>query len=322
MHSHKIIYRTIGLNFIPIILSFFVVTFVSGCTYFEPKPLFSGISNRGIMPVSTTASHLGSNLFVSQQMQKSPELFRFIESRGAPHAIRVNERPNRLPELILYYPRQEALYIAELSASRSTYNWIVRGPHRIPRYEARALVEPAIDLSSEPVLSYFDREIRFTPRHFEKSFKTYATPVVTKPVLPNDDALKRPPMAATRQAGTAPKRAIPSKPRTAAQKHTPVKDSGGVVLKKDEFKPLNTDQLAILISKGFAERDKNGDIIHTVKSGGETIDDIAKWYTEDVKNSDAILKATGLEGVKTLTTGLRIKIPLNLIKNTKQMPEK
>ena len=151
--------------------------FIQGCSYLQPEePLFQGISNRGMIPVSPTNAYVGSNLFLSQQMENSPELYHFIESRGAPHAIRVNERPNRNPELIMYYPREDALYIAELSASRSMYNWIARGPHKIPRYESATLSQPSFDVKGEPLLALFDREIRFPPKYPQTSLKTVAIP--------------------------------------------------------------------------------------------------------------------------------------------------
>ncbi len=273
--------------------------FIQGCSYLQPEePLFQGISNRGMIPVSPTNAYVGSNLFLSQQMENSPELYHFIESRGAPHAIRVNERPNRNPELIMYYPREDALYIAELSASRSMYNWIARGPHKIPRYESATLSQPSFDVKGEPLLALFDREIRFPPKYPQTSLKTVAIPKLPE--------IKPPPKPARHitRAKPAPKKSEPPKAPT-----QPV------------YKPLNMDQMAIQMSQGFAERDKNGDLIHTVKSDAEKIEDIAKWYTGDVKNGDTLLKATGLEGIKTLTKGLRIRVPFAHVKNTKQMTE-
>jgi len=86
-----------------------------------------------------------------------------------------------------------------------------------------------------------------------------------------------------------------------------------------EFIPLNTDQQAIAMSKGFAERADNGDIIHTVRYLDESLVAISKWYTGKNDNIEKIQKANNLEPSQSLKPGDRIRIPLNIASNLRRM---
>jgi len=275
-----------------------------GCSFSEPKLGFPGLSNRGVIPLSTTNAYVGSNSFLGLEMEKSPNLFHFIENRGAPHAVRIMERKNRSPELILFYPNEASLYIGELNDSRSNYNWIIRGPQKISRSDSHLVSSDNLDLVGSPVVSVFNKIERFASRTPRTIVKT--VPVVNLPTVKPTPSNKAKPII------KSPKPGANKKPSS-------------IITKKEaptEFKPLNTDQMAILMSQGFAERDRNGDVMHTVQSDSEKIDDIAKWYTLDAKNSQAILKATGMEGAQALIKGFRVRIPLALVKNAKQMQNK
>lgn len=282
-----------------------------GCSLSEPEPNFPGLSNRGLVPLSSANAYVGSNLFLASEMEKSPALLHFIQSRGGPQALRVIERKMRSPELVLYYPREDSMYIAELNASRSAYNWVVRGPIRIPRHEARSLTPENLELTGEPLFVVFNQFVRYDSRPpigFTRPIAVVKTPtpklaekpLPTKPkVKPKAAVVATKPKASTSTSG-------PTISRAPVEQPTP-------------YKPLNFDQMAILMSKGFAERDKNGDVMHTVKAETETLEAIATWYSADKSKAGEIAAASGLDPAAPLKVGARVRIPLSIVKNGKRM---
>lgn len=285
--------------------------FFFGCSFSEPEPNFPGLSNRGLVPLSTANAYVGSNLFLASEMEKSPALLHFIQSRGGPQALRVIERKMRSPELILYYPREDSMYIAELNASRSAYNWVVRGPIRIPRHEAKYLTPENLELSGEPLLVVFNQFARYESRPpigFTRPVAVIKPPPakLSEKPLPTKPKVK-PKITST---GTKPKSSSTASGPTIAR--APIETP-------TPYKPLNFDQMAILMSKGFAERDKNGDVMHTVKGDSETLEAIAAWYSADKSKAGEIATASGIDPAAPLKTGARIRIPLAIVKNGKRL---
>ncbi len=75
------------------------------------------------------------------------------------------------------------------------------------------------------------------------------------------------------------------------------------------------------MSEGYAPRDENGDILHTVPTAAQTLENIADWYTGSTKNVQELRNANGFRDSRTdAGKGLTVRIPLKLIKQTKLMP--
>jgi hypothetical protein len=81
-----------------------------------------------------------------------------------------------------------------------------------------------------------------------------------------------------------------------------------------EGKRVNSDLLAIIASQGFADRDLNGDLIHSVSEDGELLPRIAKWYTGSDANAKALAEASGISVEQPLIKGQKILVPKNLLK--------
>jgi hypothetical protein len=278
-----------------------------GC-FGEKHPYsFEGISNRGILTLSASNPDLGGNSFLSSEMSKSPALAGFIKSRGAPHAIKVQDHKMRADELLLFYPRESSFYLAELNSTLIHYDWIVRGPFKITSFDSETLSKRNLELSGEPVLM-----INGAPTRIKANPPLLPTveTQVEKPKL-----IIPPTIVAIPTPKPTPIKKVAPKPVASPAKTTPAKVTPAVT----PFKPLNFDQMAILMSQGFAERDTNGDVIHTVQKDGETLDAIAAWYAGNKSKASEIAKASGVEPGTLPSPGTRIRIPLNLVKNTKQM---
>jgi hypothetical protein len=253
---------------------------------------------------------LGANDFLSKEMAKSAALKGFITSRGAPHALKVQEHKVRPTDITMYYPRENSFYVAELNSTLLNYDWIVRGPFKVSDYENQSLKNAQLELDGEPMLRINGIQTKIKAN--APTIKAPATTVSPALVIPPHLVNQKPPPAKPQIATTPIKKVVPQTPKSTptAKKIEP---------SPTPFKPLNYDQMAILMSQGFAERDANGDIIHTVNTDSETLEKITTWYTGSKGNTDSVAKATGIESTKTLALGERIRIPYKLVKNTKQM---
>ena len=111
-------------------------------------------------------------------------------------------------------------------------------------------------------------------------------------------------------------------PKPKPKKKTPPKiitSTGdvGIPTPVPEWKPLNSDQQALQMAQGFAERAANGDVIHTVTGESESLEALAEWYTGAPGNAKALAEANGIADGEKLAAGKRIQIPLKMIKQFK-----
>jgi hypothetical protein len=263
-----------------------------------------GLANRGILPLSTNEPFLGSNIFLAQEMQRSSYLHNFIKNKGGPAAIELTQDFGKPPHMVLFYPRKREVYAAERvikkgqSGKINVQEWIIRGPYAIERKDYRELASMDLSMQGEPVFYLWGKQVRFGA---EKPASRIPEAVLT-PVLP------------------------PTPPPT--PKPTPVKKKPAVIKSGGEaedpeiknFKPLNSDQQAIRIAQGYAERSSNGDVIHTVKKENETLAMIAKWYTGSEGNAAELASLNGLSPELIVPQGARVRVPMRLLKKLKAMP--
>lgn len=259
---------------------------------------YETLADKGLLPLSTQNGFLGANLYLSEEFSKSAALFNFLKGRGGPNAISIEtSRPLRMK---LFYPMEKEFYIADLSDVPNNYEWVLRGPHRIDRRDYRELAGLFATGIEEPAFQFQGKPFRFKPTRAEvlqmqaEALRAMATPT------PDSKARTR-----GRNNTLKTKLADQAKDHPAP---TPT-----------VFQPLTFDQQALAMSQGFAERAPNGDVIHTVRKEGETIESIAGWYTGSPSNSKDLLAASGLTEATKLIPGMRIKIPLQKVTQFKAM---
>lgn len=251
---------------------------------------FSSLSNQGILPLSTSNAYIGSNLFLASEFSKSSHFFNFLQSRGAPVAIQLEEKRFGEPNLILYYPMQKEAYQGSLVRNETSYQWIIRGPFRIDRKDYRELARLSASSLGEPAFIYRGQHFRFRPTAEELAAKFTPTPLPTPIPTP---VKRKPTKIITRLEDRVPP--------------TP-----------EPWKPLNSDQQAIMMAQGFAERAPNGDVVHTIK-GEESFEKISEWYTGTAANAATIAKANGfVEGARP-AAGSRVQIPAGMVKQFKAL---
>lgn len=260
---------------------------------------YQSLANRGILALSEDNPYLGTNLFIAQEASKSKVFFNFLHGRGAPTAIEIHDKPFEPLRMHLFYPQERAYYTAELSSRESSGQWIVRGPFQVSRLDFKELAPLQAALKTEPLFVIQGRPYRFGSAGFTDK------PRVLTPLLPGPTA--------TPTATPRPKRRAPAKPTAVSV------PAGTPTPAVDPNRPLNSDQRALLIAQGFAERAPNGDLIHIVKSDGEDLKAITEWYTGDGANEEAVRTANGLAAGTAPSKGAKLTIPAKLVKNPKAM---
>jgi len=261
-----------------------------GCSLSQPSE-FQSLVGQGPIPVSTTNAFVGGNLFLTHEFERSPFLYKFLKGRGAPLAVEIKDGSN----MKLFYPRQREYFQGTLIQDEHTYNWITRGPFRMSR-EDFLRISDLEKIKAEPIFQSRGKTFRFI-----EEAPVQPTPIVMPTVAPPVKPKKKKTPVITNHDGT-------SESKEGKVEPTPTPNS-----------KFTFDQMAIQMSRGYAERNQAGDIIHTTKKEGESLKDIAAWYTGSADNAQAIATRNDISVDGTIIEGARITIPANLVKETKAM---
>jgi hypothetical protein len=270
-----------------------VAAFIGACA--SPKNNFPTLANTGVLPLSTNNPYVGANLYLSDELARSPYLRNFLKGRGAPTAIEVIQDSFNPTRVLMFYPSDREVYAADIVEQKDTHQWIIKGPYGIERRDYRSLAALDGSLHGDPVLIDGGRPVRFRrPGTPAPEVLKPRVPTPTPTPVPTKKPVKRPSIKTPTEQLPDPK----------------------------AFKPLNTDQQALAMSQGFAERADNGDIIHTVGGDTETITTITAWYTGSTTQAKPIADLNGTNPTDPLPRGKRIRIPIAHLKNLKAMPAK
>lgn len=268
--------------------------FLNGC---YPEIDTPGVGNRGILPLSTSNPYLGSNLFLAKQMERSTYLLNFMKTRGAPVALELIEGDFNPPHMLLFYPRDKEVFAAELIKRRGSdrAEWIIRGPYQIEREDYRQLASMEIAMAGEPLFVIRGRQQRFLVESQKDSRQVVTAVLPPIPTPTPKPKVKKP------SAGATP---------------TPVPDED-----PQKWVPINTDQQALRIAQGFAERNDAGDAIVRVNSTGLTMEMIARWYTKDPSKAAEIAELNKLPASGFLPLGSVVRVPLMMLKTSRRIPD-
>lgn len=282
-----------------------VLALICGCSRSSMRSAYSSLSDQGMLALSTTNPYLASNLFIAQESERSSYLYNFLRSRGAPTAIEILDANYPRPRVLFFYPAEREVYISEQGKVESKPQWITRGPYPIDWKDYRTLAGLSGSMVGDAVLIINGREERFRFKSPERR-----QPQAALPLLAPTPAAVAPPK---RKPKPAPEKIITAGPEKPTE--PPPSISG--------WKPLNQDQLAIYMSKGFAERADNGDILHMVIGTKETVSAVTKWYTGSITAIKDVAAANAIADSdipNPLVPGKKIRVPEALIKELKVMP--
>ncbi len=257
---------------------------------------------------------MGANLFLGKEMEKSLYLYNFIKMQGAPDAIEIIEPTFNDVKLFLYYFGTKEVYTAELNITGDSREWIVRGP-RIPNWRDLKALKNIIDLTDRDAPFMINGQEFFFPQ--PKKFRQ--SQIMEKAITPTPIVLpKMPPKPVKkytpRKQYTAPKKVV-------SKVSNEPKESFLIDLENlRTYTPINSDKMAIAMSKGYARRDNNGNVIHIVKSYTETLQAISNWYTGSAINAIKIEQASNLQDASNLKIGDKVIVPFGILSRVKQMP--
>lgn len=287
-----------------ILLFLFGIALLAACTSnsdIEPQEIIDA----GILPLSSTDPFVGANVFVAKEMERSSYLHHFVESHGAPDAIEVLDRNLEPLKVLLFYTKESAVYSMLPRQREKQRQWIIRGPFQMNWKDLKELRRLEGKIDKKPTLFVWGREVRYGTSVQQPVAK------VIHPVIP-------PAPAPTPKKKV--RKSVVKQKKVSEEEIARKRELALLTLDPKKFKPLNTDQQAILISKGYVERASNGDAVHTVRREDETLELLAKWYTKSATNAAAIAKANNLEPDSALLIGTTVSIPIGILKNIKVMP--
>jgi len=275
---------------------FLALIFLASCASAARVQDFPTLINQGQLGLSTTNPSFGANLFLSREMERGSYLGSFLKARGGPTAIELLQEDGNPTRLLMYYPSEKEVYAADLQVfgkDKSIHEWVVRGPYQIERQDFKNLLRMEMAMNGEPVFLVGGEEVRFREH---EAVPTQRIVSALPPPIPTP------------------------KPRPKKKVIYQSTDEHGIkAVDPRDWRPLNTDQQAIQMAKGFAERGWNGDVIHTVKAEGETLEAIAKWYTGSEANAAKIAETNRIPAGTVPSAGARITIPLRMVKEFKRM---
>jgi hypothetical protein len=127
MRFHRYLYSSLAS------LSVIAGAISIGCS--AKTPAFEGITNQGIVSVSSQSPFMGANVFLGQEMESSSYLYNFMRSRGSPQAIELSGTSEMGAQMNLFYSREREFYTAvpKFDQQTKTKEWIIRGPYPITR---------------------------------------------------------------------------------------------------------------------------------------------------------------------------------------------
>ena len=95
----------------------------------------------------------------------------------------------------------------------------------------------------------------------------------------------------------------------------------GVGHKLDEWQSTLRDKLNSDAPKKANAGSNEAYFVHTAKRSGETLADVAKWYTGEIKNQGQLAELNPDVDPDNITAGSEVRIPVNLLKTREPLPE-
>ena len=95
----------------------------------------------------------------------------------------------------------------------------------------------------------------------------------------------------------------------------------GVGQKLDEWQSALREKIKSNTSKKGNAENNEAYFVHTAKWSGETLADVAKWYTGELKNQEQLADLNPYVNPDKITVGSEVRIPVSLLKTREPLPE-
>lgn len=268
------------------------------------------LAERGPVELSPDNPFIASNLLLTKEMAKSPELKGFIEHRGQPSALEVERGLLGGLKLTLFYADKSERYAMELVDD----TWIISSPE--------SLASPAA--------------LKTVPESFTSPAQTapVKAPPSEAPELAAEAVTVSP--AADVQASSAPEVMPPptvvaasrvnsaeavEEMRASAQLQTLASAAPRELPPLPESRAVLVERLIKSAGSNSAEVTPKGDIVHYVTDPAETLSLIAEWYTDSSQNTARLSRINALRPGAALSPGDTIVIPRYLAANTRRLTD-
>jgi len=258
--------------------------------------LVNRLKGRGPVPLSSDNPYISSNLLLNREADNHQELKGFLQHRGIPAAMELEQGIFSPLFVKLFYPKQQVYYNLEETPN----TWLIDGPHKIPKDKLSEVNRATRGISGKSDLALLNMSpdveqinpiSEFSPSPSPSPIKEY---ISSKPLPPqNDPFLERLAKAEAAQSeSTAFKSVVKGNAPTSS-----------------------------LNEKHPAEMTPNGDLVHYVTYPGETLSMISRWYTGNRANTGRVARINNLPNPDQLVIGDVVVIPSYLIKNNNRLTE-
>jgi len=246
------------------------------------------LKNRGPVLLSEDNPFLAGNLYLTKEMERSRDLAGFVNHRGQPFALAIEQSWLGEPTLTLFYPKDGVLFRVEDTGEDATY---ITGPFPIGLDERESIERLGAQVSkAAPTVS---REPQApSARNTEPAAGSGLNPEVSARLRAAEERLRGTPFSSSLRGATEATRS----------------NSDQNALKKAERRAL-------------AETTPKGDVVHYVTFPGETLSMISRWYTADRTNAGRLARINNLANPNLLQVGDTIVIPSYLVKNRTRLQE-
>ena len=315
--------------------------------------LIDRLAGRGPVALSTDNPYIAANLLLAREMEQSAELRGFLEKKGAPPAIEVRRDFFAPPQLELFYPMTHQRYVLEPLGT----TWLIPSPQPLEGEKLQQITVLTKNLKGRPALlpvsplpppatplpapvvhtaERAEREqkseslndagspfqsprITPTPNLKTPTPRTVAPRTTPKPARPREEAA-----APVTPLSTTPAQSPPTPPPLAQETLHDVRERAAP---QPKLPPLQDSPEAARIrslaakASGTAELSPQGDIVHYVSGAGESLLDVARWYTFDPENAPRLARINRIADPSSLAQGDQIIIPSYMVKNTARLDD-
>ena len=276
------------------IFSIFII-FLCSCSLggSAPSPnnsLIEKLKNQGPTALSADNPFIAPNLLLSKEIENSTVMKGFVEHRGSPAALEVEQGYFSPLFIHFYYMDKREMY----SFEKVEDIWVIKGPFEIEsdkmtqvRLETRGTRDPAV----VPNKTNEDSQVKVAKKEITKKDED--------PVISALNRIEEQRKKAAIEQGWKSEASEPS-----TEKKTSIAEA---------IKSLQSES-----TEDLAQFNKKGDVIHTVTSENENLEVLAFWYTHDKGNAGRIKRMNKLLS-NALDIGTEIRIPSYLLKHKSKL---
>ena len=292
-----------------------------GCSdSLRTRPLSVRLANRGSYLITDKDPYLAPNLMLDRELGSDPDIRGFLKTKGKPFAIQVQKGFLSPLTVFLYYPEKGETYRLE----KGGLLWLISGPEPLEGDELQQILAlastptelPTVDSSSDDSDEKTDESSAPSPTTHSKILfqpeKSHSDASRSGTSLSEGDGDDMGPIHEGKNLELTPSHSestkrVASTTNESAENNRSVKKTGTF---KEKVQALVRET-----KSGEAELTPKGDVVHYVSFDGETLSNVAAWYTYDKSNVGKIARINQRKADDKLALGDSIVIPSYLVRN-------